>query len=596
MTCKADRLALALLLASVAFAAPLTGAPGDDPLAEAAEALARGDGVAAEVAGKRALSEGAVRADVAAFVGAGELLQGDLADARDWLGERDFSPGTRLAGLNALARLEIVEGNLGEAASLYDTIIAEGGETALLWVDIARLRYRAGQQHQALAAAQRAVDLGPEEPRALELQAQLVRDAQGLSAALPLLRRALELAPDDVGLMQQYAATLGDAGLHQAMLVVVRRLLEHQPDDPFGFYLQAVLAARAGEDDLARRLRYRTEGVFDQSAAGLTLSGILEYRSGNPAVAVELFDELRRAQPFNSSALLMYARALVANGEANVALGLIEPLAERADASAYLLVLAARAHEQLGQRAEAAAYLDRAAALPAAPIGPVPAFLPRDAGGALSDPENPLVEVRRMLADGDHAAARTRAAELLALYAGSADVEVVAGDVRLATGDAAGALALYRRAALVRRDWPLAQRLVAAHRALGSSEQGRAELADFLRHNPRQQAAAAQLGWMQREAGNPARATALLRHAATLGSGSRDPLLLASLAEMEATIGNAGRALDHARQAHRLTRANRRVARVLARLEALQGSAAATRVLAAKGAGRGIAPVEGTTP
>ncbi len=601
MTSTPDRPFLPLLLAGALscaafgalFAGPLAAAPGEAALAEAADALERGNGVAAEVAAKRALAEGATRADVAAFVGEGELMQGDLADARTWLGGQEFSPSTRPQGLQALARLEIVEGNLGEAAALFDTIIAEGGESALLWVDIGRLRYRAGQHHLALEAARKAVELGPQEARALEFLAQLVRDSEGVGAALPLFRRALEGSPDDLGLMQQYAATLGDAGEHAAMLAVVRALLEDHPDDPFAFYLQSVLAARAGQDDLARRLWWRTEGQFDETAAGLTVTGVLEYRSGNPGFAVEVFDKLRRMQPFNDTALLMYARALVANGEANVAIALIGPQAQRPDASPYMLVLAGRAHEQLGQRAEAAEFLDRAAMLSVAPSQPLPAFLPRDGSGRVFDPENPLLQLRQMLAEGQAAQAQARVSGLLQQFAGSADLEVVAGDVHLVAGDAAAALALYRQAAKVRRDWPLVQRMVAALTALGSPDAARAEVADYLAGNPRQQPAAALLGRMQREAGNPARATVLLRQAAGLGPGGRDALLLADLAEMEAVIGNGEQAMGHAAAAHALYRGNRRVARVLARIEAMQGSQGPAQVLGAKGLGQGIAPVDG---
>ncbi len=601
MTCKADRSPWWLLLAAAAIVAPLAAVSQDDgpkadAIAEAVEALARGDGVAAEMAGKRALDQGATRPEIAALVGEGELLQGDLDDARQWLGEAEFSPGTRARGLHALARLEVSEQNYAAAIEVYERRLAEGDATAQLWVDIGRMRYRIGDHQLALQAAERAIEIDGAEPRALEFLAQLTRDAEGLRASLPLFGRALEGAPTDAGLMQQYAATLGDAGDHTRMLAVVRGLLEQDGDAKFGHFLQAVLAARAGQDDLARQLWWRTEGEFDETAVGLTITGVLEYRSGNPAVATEKFGELLRLQPFNDTALLLYARALVANGEANVALPLLEPHAQRPDASPYLLVLAARAHEQLGERDRAGQYLDRAARLARASDSPLPAFLLRDGSGRIEDPDNPVLQMRQMLSEGRTGEARTMVAGFLGQFAGSADLQVVAGDVELLAGDMAAALGHYRQAGRVRSDWPLVRRMVAALTSQGSAPEARALLAAHLAGNPRQQQAAALLGRMQRDAGNPARATALLRHAAALGSGPRDPILLADLAEMEALIGNQDRALATAAAAHAMQRGNRRVAQVLGRVSAMAGDGAGSAVLLAKAAGSGITPVEAARP
>ena len=141
----------------LALGAPLAAAPKDDAIAEALAAIARGDGVAAEVAGRRAMDQGASRAEVAALIGEGELLQGDLADARTWLADKDFAADTRARGLHALARLELLEDNFEAAAEAFDLRLAEGEPTAELWVDIGRMRYRGGEHVLALDAAEKAV-------------------------------------------------------------------------------------------------------------------------------------------------------------------------------------------------------------------------------------------------------------------------------------------------------------------------------------------------------------------------------------------------------------------------------------------------------
>ena len=57
------------------------------------------------------------------------------------------------------------------------------------------MRYRGGEQAQAIEASKKAVALGSENPAALLLNAQLVRDAAGNAAALPLFARAFRLEP-----------------------------------------------------------------------------------------------------------------------------------------------------------------------------------------------------------------------------------------------------------------------------------------------------------------------------------------------------------------------------------------------------------------
>ncbi len=574
----------------LAICGPLAAAPGDDAIAEATAALARGDGIAAEIAGKRALQEGANRSQVAALIGEGELLQGDLGDAREWLEGSDFDSATEGAGLLALARLHVAEGNFDGAFLAFDNLLSRGHETGEVWVDIGRLRYLIGEHHLALEAAYRAVEVDPEEPRALEFLAQLVRDAQGVRASLPIFRQAIDLAPDDAGLLAQYAATLGDAGEHAQSLRVAREVLEIDGDAAVGFYLQAVLAARANEDDLARSLFWRTDGVFDDTAAGLTINGVLEFRAGNYAMAVEHFDDLRRLQPFNPTAALLLARALVANGEANVALDYLNPLAQRSDASNYALILAARAHEQLGERDIAGRYLDRAALVSRIRMDPVPAVLLRNAYGNPFDPEHPAVRLRTMLSEGRVAEARALKGELLDQFPGSVDFLMLAGDVELYAESYQAALSHYRAAAEVRSNWPLVRRMVLATQELGDQAGARRLVADHLADNPQRASAAALLGRMQRDAGNPARAAVLMRHAAQVsGPGDTDPLLLAELAELEALIGREDRALLDARQAHDLQRGNHRVALVLARtIEMGGGDPDRTSVLLAKAAGRGL--------
>ncbi len=252
-------------------------------------------------------------------------------------------------------------------------------------------------------------------------------------------------------------------------------------------------------------------------------------------------------------------------------------------------MLAARAHEQVGDRASAGPYLDRAASLAQTSLTPYPTFLPRDSSGRIANPGNPILHLRQLLAAGQQAEARSLVSEMLQRFHGSVDLLTLAGDMELLSGNGSAALVHYRAATQVRSNWPLVQRMVSALVASGAQVEARTLLAEHLRQNPRQPDAAALLGRMQRDAGNPARATLLLRYAASIGSGPDDPLLLADLANMEVQLDHRDEALNHAMTAQGLQRGNRRVAQVLGRILAMQsGGEVSARALQAKASGRGI--------
>lgn len=471
MTSRRDlKIGIAVLLLAIGFAASATEA--GDPLHDAVAALDRRDGIAAEVAVGKAQAAGRPRAEFAAYIGEAKLLQGDMAEAARWLGPGQFSPGTRQRGFHALGRLNMARTDYAGAARAYNFALSAGPANAGLWVDIGGMRYRSGEQHLALDAVARALAIDAGNTAALAFRAQLARDAQGLVAALPWYERALRRAPDDLELLAGYGATLGDAGQSRAMLAVARRMVEIDPRDPRAYYLQAVLAARAGRVALARRLMWLTGGKLDTKPAGLLVNGILELAEGNAALAVEQFDDLVRAQPQNRHAQRLLGRALLANGEANEVIARLSPFADRRHAGAYMLALVGRAQEQQGQRARAAPYLQRATTR----LDDTVSVLPVDAAGDFAiwqwqrgegRPGGAVPLLRRFVGRGQPGEARRQADALLARYPGSADMALLAGDVALLTGDPAAASGNYARAGLIRRDHGLALRSFYVDRALG---------------------------------------------------------------------------------------------------------------------------------
>lgn len=538
------RIAFAFAAAALAAGA-VVAAPGDDDMAAARRALASGDGIAAEAALKRALDAGASREAVAAAMGEAWLDQGDLKRAREWLGTGAFAPGTEVQGLRMLARLERADGNPRAAGPVYDRALAIASDDANLWVDIAHWRYAGGEHLRSIEAVEKALAIDPEHPQALLLRGQMVRDAFGPAAALPWFEAALARSPDDVAVLGEYAATLGEADRSTEMLAVVRRLHELDPANPRGYFLQAVLAARAGNYDLARDVFNRIKGpTLDQPATRL-LQGTLELEAGNTAQAIDVLDRLARRQPANQRVRNLLARALLEAGENSEVVRRFGPFAARSDAPAYLMLVVARAHEALGQREQAAPLLDRAAGEPGGQAVPADESFEGLPAPGLAAP------MRAMLGSGQTGAALAYAARLRGENSGSVDVLALSGDALAASGRPGEALGMYRQAARVRLNEDLALRMLVALAQAGQGAQQDQLLEQFQAGNPGSALAARMAATKAAQRADWQASRALLEGLVARGQ-DRDVRMLCDLAFAQLQAGDAEAAAETAAKAYRL--------------------------------------------
>ena len=208
-------------------------------------------------------------------------------------------------------------------------------------------------------------------PRTLTLRGELVRSQYGLAAALPWFDAALKVDPGDAAALLDRAATLGDLGRYREMLDATRQALVADPGNAQAYYLQAVLAARAGKFDLARDLMAHTGGDIDDMPGAMLLEGMLAYQGGADAQAIDKWSDLLDQQPMNLGVRRLLGAAMLRSGDPGGALDTLRPLALRGDADSYTLTLVARAFEALGQRDWAGAF-PRSRSEPVAPVaGPL---------------------------------------------------------------------------------------------------------------------------------------------------------------------------------------------------------------------------------
>jgi tetratricopeptide (TPR) repeat protein len=458
------------------------------------------------------------------------------------------------------ARAMAAGGDLPGGRGLLEEWLDANPDDADAWTTLARLRRQSGDAAGAIDAVGRALELTRHDAAALTLKAELVRDQYGLAASLPWFDAALKVDPGNPDTLLAKAATLGDLGRARAMLDASRQALAQRPGDPMAYYLQAVLAARAGNADLARDLLAKTDGALDDMPGALLLGGALDYWGGADQQAADKWGALSGSQPFNLVARRLLGAALLRAGNAGDALDALRPIGLRADADSYSLTLIARAFEAEGKRDWAARFLDRAAS----PTRPSPAPFGSDDGvsglaaaadAAPGDPVAQLDLIRGFLEAGQASAALGHAQALAAAAPGSAQAQTVLGDTLWATNRLPEATAAYSRAANLDYDEPAMLRLVEALDRTGHRDAAQRALALFLSQNPadvpaRRLAAA----WQVAAEDWDAAINTLEGLRATLGS--RDAAILGELALAYAGNGDADIGSRYGAAAYRLAPMN----------------------------------------
>jgi tetratricopeptide (TPR) repeat protein len=553
--------------ANGAKAEALAAVRADPKFADAHLQLARtmlslDDGLGAEAEIQRAVDAGANPKLVTHLRAHALLLQGEEEKA---IAEADKSePQFRPYGLRIRGRALTALGNYAAANETLAEALRLAPNDAEVWTDIGRFRYAAGDLLGAAEASDRAVKLAPGNVEALVLRGEIVRSQFGLTAALPWFEQALARDAFHHDALIEYAATLGDSGRTVDALAATRRALESRPGSTQAFYLEAVIAARAGKFDLARSILDKTGGQIDSLPGMLLLGGTLALQKGEYEQALAKLKELVAAQPMNITARKLLAVALLRTDSARNAIDTLRPVVARADADSYALTLVARGFERIGDRAQAARYLDRAA-FPA--TGGSSAFTADDTNAVLAadadqrpgDPSAMIPLVRGLLDAGNKSAALAKAQQIAAANRGAPAAHLVLGDVLMLMDRPADAATAYKNAADLRFDEPTMLRLIEAFDRAGRREDAANALALFLAQNPVNLAALRLSAHWQLAAGEyDAAIDSLEDLRARVGDG--DAALNAELAAAYAGAEETGDALEFGEAAYGLAPSNPAIA------------------------------------
>ncbi len=560
---------------------------GKTLIAQAEVSLALFDAVSAQLALERALAIGVPKSRIAHLLGHAYWMQGQLADAEAVLTETIIPQANRSYAFRILGRVQMEKADTAAAQLSLDEAIRIAPEDSRNWTDLARLRFVLADQKGAIEAVERALQIDRDDVRALEFRGRLMRSQFGVVAALPWFERGLQIAPTDVPLLEEYALTLGEAGRYRDMLVHARKLVTLDRSNAKAFYMQAVLAARAGNCPLAKRILPRTGSRLNELPGAMLLDAICEYELGNYNRAVDQLQRLLAAQPRNRRVRSLLAQALYRAGQPLDALDVIREIASRADADSYSLTLTARAFAAGNQPERAADPLNDAALAvvrPALPL-PEPASLVGAADAARREPDNAravLPYIRLLAASGDFDTALAESLRLQAANPGVADAHLVVGDIEMDQGNLQGAIAAFDEARAISFTEPVMLRLVDALAKAGDQKAADETLAAYLAYNPANLTALRLAGYRNLDAGRWDAAILLLQRVRSR-IGHNDSVMLTNLARAYAGAGQLEKATEYAAMAYHVAPANMLVTSTYADILKRSGKRPkAARELAAK--------------
>jgi tetratricopeptide (TPR) repeat protein len=286
--------------------------------------LALGEGVAAQSEIMRARQSGVAAEQSAHLLAHALLLQGDAQGAlREAAGA---APAHAAYAARIQGRAYMALGDGANAGARFNAALAAAPNDSDVWTDIARFRRYSGDIAGAIVAADRAVAARPRNAEALALRGELSRGQYGLAAAISWFDRALEVDRGNVPALIERAATYGDMGRMTEMLAGARQVHILTGGHPRAFYLEAVLAARARNFQLARSIWNRTNGAFDETPGGMLTLSAIDFETGNEEQAARRLAGLVEAQPGNRRARRLLAAAQWRMGDAVATVATLRPM------------------------------------------------------------------------------------------------------------------------------------------------------------------------------------------------------------------------------------------------------------------------------
>ncbi|MFN3303123.1 MAG: XrtA/PEP-CTERM system TPR-repeat protein PrsT [Roseateles sp.] len=324
---------------------------------------------AAEFQFVEAMRLGVNRAEVAVPLAMALNAQGKQAQM---LEDPRLQPAGLPTGLQLQLLLErsLAYSDLGDTKNAMATVQQARSLNAAdpnTWIAEVPLRVRARQFTEALAAADQALKLDPNNAEALYQKGASFHAMNQAPQALASYDAAIKARPEHAEARLARAGLLIDLGRDAQALAEVEELHRLKPKDPRGTYLRALLAERAGDKAGAKAALKRITDLLDPVPIEyirfrpqlLMLNGLAHYSLGELEKSKPFLELATRQQP-GSPLVKLLAQAAIAEPNLNRAAELLDGYVKAQPGDGQALLILASVYMSQGKHARATALMQEA--------------------------------------------------------------------------------------------------------------------------------------------------------------------------------------------------------------------------------------------
>ncbi len=529
--------------------------------------LASRQPVAAEVAFQEALKLGVNRAEVLVPLAQALAAQGKRQQV---VNEPLFAREGLPDAVKGLLLLEVAAaysdlGQNREALKTIDEARALDPAAVDTWLAEVPVRVRSKQLNEALVAADRALERNPSLAEAHYLKGSVLHVRGQLPAALAAYDKAIAINPDHSEARLARAGIAVDQLRNADAARDIDEMLKRNTIEPRGYYLQAVLAERAGNPKAARDALNRVTALLDPQPVEfyrfrpqvLILGGLAHHGLGQYEKAKPYLELVQRDQP-GSPVVKLLGQIHLAEGNVDRAILAFDGYLRAFPGDPQALMLLANAHMSQGRHGRASQILRDALKSRESPelrtllgsslardgrndeaVREFEAVLAKNPGNAQA--ASALVGL--YLADGRAKKAVAMAESLVKRQPNHAGLANLLGVAQRGAGAAGPARTAFERAAQLDADF-VEPRLNLARLdiAAGQLEAANSRLVELLRKHPENIEAMVEGGQLAARRGRDDDATQLLTRAADLSTAPGQRAADLALVEHHLRAGRVQRA------------------------------------------------------
>jgi putative PEP-CTERM system TPR-repeat lipoprotein len=323
---------------------------------------------AAEASLEEALRQGVSAGEVFPLLGQVYLRVGEPQKLLETIQLKDGRPQAR-------AEIALLRGSAHAMRGAISSALADFAQAKQLdpsapgpWISEVPLLLRNGNLAEAVASANKATELAPDNAQAWQ-QLGTVQLAQGLSErALQSLDRALKLQPKLVDALVAKAGLLMGQNRRGDAKVLLEQMKVAKVRDPRAAMMRSFIAQEEGRTDLARQEQIEASELVDAMPAAVRaqndaalIAGAMAHRAlGNRERTREYLDTLMARNPKHMAARLAMAEVLLEERQASRAASLLEGVLRDAPMDPQALMLMGRTHLARRQYDLASEMFDRA--------------------------------------------------------------------------------------------------------------------------------------------------------------------------------------------------------------------------------------------